>query len=481
MVTCVSTLQAEPEGRTGPSSTPSAAVYCNCLAFITRFVAASPLSCAGPALPSAPPGVLSAALDAGYLPCLERMLRCGLRSFSTVGDLALVLGMYFGVDIEGPSASSHAWSLMLPYGREREAAAWLATTAKMVRRVLVAADPGRCEDVSASMTVTQWVCYFVRSFLWEAAEGAATGLGQQQPAGGRIGASPSHLSPAASGAENYRSSEDGGTASGSSGSGSIGSGGAGSSGGEGCAPSPGGSSCLTDDPSPLPTQQRLRLLSFALPLWLPLFTDMPALCSRISVAHEVWVASVGNAVPLLGLGFGALALASQRGDTRAAESWRAMLLGGQDLPSLLASWRERLERKGAGRKPQGSQAEVGLLAGIRELEMQVRAMDSDSSTLRAPVMLGVGTVAWPLVGLLAPPCEARQVLACCSNPRCAELAGDSEAGVVLRRCGGACGGAAAYCCAACQRAHWAAGHREECTGKRRGGGRAGAAGSGQKD
>ncbi len=43
------------------------------------------------------------------------------------------------------------------------------------------------------------------------------------------------------------------------------------------------------------------------------------------------------------------------------------------------------------------------------------------------------------LGLLFPPCSAGNVLACCSNPRCAELAGNSEAGVVLSRCGGACG------------------------------------------
>ncbi len=210
--------------------------------------------------------------------------------------------------------------------------------------------------------------------------------------------------------------------------------------------------------------------------------DLPALCSRMSATDEVWVASVGNAVPLLGLAFGALALALQRGDTRAAESWRGLLLGGPDMASLLASWRERLERKGAGRKAQGSQAKVGLLADIQELERHVRATDSDSDMIRTPkLLLGVGTGVWPLVGPLAPPCSAGGMLACCSNPRCAELAGDSEAGVVLKRCGGACGGAAAYCCAACQRAHWAAGHREECTGRRWALERAGAAGGGKGD
>jgi hypothetical protein len=48
----------------------------------------------------------------------------------------------------------------------------------------------------------------------------------------------------------------------------------------------------------------------------------------------------------------------------------------------------------------------------------------------------------------------------CSNPRCACLEGPSEAGVKIQSCAGCRG--ARYCSAACQRAHWKAGHKEVC-------------------
>ncbi|KAG2450372.1 hypothetical protein HYH02_004876 [Chlamydomonas schloesseri] len=49
----------------------------------------------------------------------------------------------------------------------------------------------------------------------------------------------------------------------------------------------------------------------------------------------------------------------------------------------------------------------------------------------------------------------------CSNPACIELEGDCEAERPLKACAG-CGGAAAYCCRACQVAHWKAGHKAAC-------------------
>ncbi len=200
----------------------------------------SPLSCAGFSLPPALSAALTAALDAGYLPCLERTLRCGLRSFPAVAEFALVFDRFFSTDMDGrftgPCASSDAWFLMLPYGKEREAAAWLATTAKMVRRVLVTANSSRLQDVVAGILVTQWLCQSVQSFLWEAADGAMEGLGQQQPAGGQGVASPSNVSPVASCVGDHESTGDrcAASSSSSSSSSSTGSGGASSSG----APSP---------------------------------------------------------------------------------------------------------------------------------------------------------------------------------------------------------------------------------------------------
>ncbi|PNH03920.1 hypothetical protein TSOC_009954 [Tetrabaena socialis] len=61
----------------------------------------------------------------------------------------------------------------------------------------------------------------------------------------------------------------------------------------------------------------------------------------------------------------------------------------------------------------------------------------------------------------APGERGAMLLPACSNPLCANLAGDSEADLPLRACGGC--GRARYCCAGCQREHWRAGHRAECT------------------
>ncbi|PNH05656.1 hypothetical protein TSOC_008061 [Tetrabaena socialis] len=58
------------------------------------------------------------------------------------------------------------------------------------------------------------------------------------------------------------------------------------------------------------------------------------------------------------------------------------------------------------------------------------------------------------------PGERGALLTTCSNPLCASLAGDSEADLTLRACGGC--GRPRYCCPACQKAHWRAGHRAEC-------------------
>ncbi|PNH02338.1 hypothetical protein TSOC_011693 [Tetrabaena socialis] len=65
-----------------------------------------------------------------------------------------------------------------------------------------------------------------------------------------------------------------------------------------------------------------------------------------------------------------------------------------------------------------------------------------------------------IAAVLLPPAEARALLRTCSYPACANLAGDSEADLRLQSCAKCA--AAAYCCRACQVAHWRAGHREAC-------------------
>ncbi|KAG2497654.1 hypothetical protein HYH03_004393 [Edaphochlamys debaryana] len=56
--------------------------------------------------------------------------------------------------------------------------------------------------------------------------------------------------------------------------------------------------------------------------------------------------------------------------------------------------------------------------------------------------------------------EVRALLPACANPACVNLAGDSEAGLQLKRCRGCA--QASYCSGECQAAHWKAGHKAVC-------------------
>ncbi|KAG2430856.1 hypothetical protein HXX76_009830 [Chlamydomonas incerta] len=58
----------------------------------------------------------------------------------------------------------------------------------------------------------------------------------------------------------------------------------------------------------------------------------------------------------------------------------------------------------------------------------------------------------------------------CSNWACVAMEVDCEAEVQLKACGGACGGAVAYCCRACQLEDWRAGHKTSCGGRAGGNG-----------
>ncbi len=421
-------------------------------------------------LPAAPPPALSAALDAGYLPCLERTLRRSVGAFSSLSHMVDQYTQFFG-DWMLPKPGQPTpmkglvpvrWSLLLPYGSEREAAALLVTFSKIMRQALEHASAGT--DREACVSLLRWFCNMRHHLMYDPLEDVAAELVQLEARG---------------------SSSQGGASSSAAGSGAQKRGAAATRSSRGSSDKPAaGTAAPSQQPSPAvssavaisgglsaPVQQLLRLLSFAVPYcWLPLFVDLPALSDRLAYRDEIWRSQVNDAVKMLELALRALLLAMQRGDMRAAESWRAVLKSMPQVKGLLSSWRARLEReRAAGRSGDG---DLLLLQHIKQLEGRLVVVDPEMHPAQVVVVEESLQEGWFLLELLAPPCDARQVLPFCSNPRCAELAGDSEAGVVLMRCGGACGGAAAYCCAACQRAHWAAGHKEEC-GKR-GRGRAGA-------
>ncbi len=410
------------------------------------------------------------------------------------------------------------WPMLLSYGTEKEAAAFLATAAKVARRALGASRESG-GDFKACNTILSWLHSMGWSLFLQARD-LADLVGQRTVQGGgassngapgsmrwrEAGSNGSGSSDGGGGGEGSRSGSSDGDGDGKGGGGTGNSGGDGNSGGgggdgcEGDTPPPsstGGSSFATPAPATHsatatadnlshPEQQLLRLVSFGLTLWLPLWVELlSASLQEKRLVEGSWHAEALLASNLLATGLRSLLLALQRGNTRAAESWKGLLGSAGELQILLVGCRqvqvEADERKGEGTEGgaqghgEGAEGQEGgsserkeLLDCLAIVSKLLILMDLDVGRELSTEEIGVSE-GWegasPLLGLLAPPCDARQLLACCSNPRCAELVGDSEAGVVLRRCGGACGGAAAYCCVACQRAHWAAGHREECTGK----------------
>ncbi|PNH03167.1 hypothetical protein TSOC_010803 [Tetrabaena socialis] len=125
------------------------------------------------------------------------------------------------------------------------------------------------------------------------------------------------------------------------------------------------------------------------------------------------------------------------------------------LAAVLQSW-EVGGSVGAGDEAASTQAaaEAAEEAGAGVLLTAWRRVEEGSTSY-------VAEIQW-LVPTLVPVAEARGVLRTCSHPGCVSLAGDSEAEAEagLLVCGGC--GAARYCCADCQAAHWRAGHERAC-------------------
>jgi hypothetical protein len=111
----------------------------------------------------------------------------------------------------------------------------------------------------------------------------------------------------------------------------------------------------------------------------------------------------------------------------------------------------------------------GLLQLLRRLGLEDDATALERGAVEWVVQMDAGTVPASPEGrgrpVALPPLSACEgLMRTCSNPRCANLEGDSEAELRLQVCAG-CGGPS-YCGRACQVAHWRAGHKEACAGKR---------------
>ncbi|KAG2501484.1 hypothetical protein HYH03_001262 [Edaphochlamys debaryana] len=163
-----------------------------------------------------------------------------------------------------------------------------------------------------------------------------------------------------------------------------------------------------------------------------------------------------------------------------AVGWSWKVRGALEDASSASAWRPGAVR-GVAEVLRGLEGRTKLAAAMEHLAKQLEAWASGEEA--GGLALGeweedsvVGTLGVALAGLLVPPAEARRRLGlpACSNPACANLAGDSEAGLRLRQCGGC--GQASYCCRECQTAHWRSGHKEACGGGSGGGSGSGGAG-----
>ncbi|KXZ54036.1 hypothetical protein GPECTOR_5g145 [Gonium pectorale] len=154
-------------------------------------------------------------------------------------------------------------------------------------------------------------------------------------------------------------------------------------------------------------------------------------------------------------GGAASALAGAASSTSARSGSAASAVGGAAAPSPLP-WRPELLREVAAQLRLSG--EHGLAAhGDDVAQFLERGCQGPGPGEQLPH--------WPLASALLTPDEARRLLPSrCANPVCANLEGDSEADLTLKACAGC--GAVGYCCRPCQTAHWRAGHKEACGGKR---------------
>ncbi|KAF8068441.1 PU1 [Scenedesmus sp. PABB004] len=221
-----------------------------------------------------------------------------------------------------------------------------------------------------------------------------------------------------------------------------------------------------------------------------------------------WAAALGRALCVAGVGLAAVCTAEEaaamdemgKGSHQHARG-RSMSVVQQGIGTLspllraVAQWLATMLRcvrppgeRGAagaeGARLRGAAEQIArwphwaaVLRGEGAVLDETTWFDTRSREVRGPVAgltcdcfrRGVGHLAAPAMALGAELGNAfpLSALAWCANPRCATLAGMSEAAPVARRRCSACRGAR-YCSEDCQRVHWRSGHKEACARVRAG-------------
>ncbi|KXZ48306.1 hypothetical protein GPECTOR_29g80 [Gonium pectorale] len=399
-------------------------------------------------LPAEPPPALAAALDGGLLRCLERLMRRGGRDPQRP-EATLLQGL-----VQEVCQSQSVWSYLAPllaYGEPRQAAALLATMRKLLRTCEPRVPGAGC--LAPMPNLHDCILLAITCFLGdvkiagvveqaEVAAAAAPGDGPPSPASQQL---LSLLSCAACEWLPELSQ-------------SL-------------------SHCILSKGTAIPG----RLLTLL--AWLPLLAGRcvvqpcTAADRRPPDDDAGGGASGGGAAPgqpgavLRSLVAACCAVAAVFVEAAAVQAPAAAAAAGPSGTTAAAApaapplpWRPGLLREAAaGLRSCGDQDMAAHAEGLAAY-LELGGDGACEALRQAPPPPG------PLVSALPSPTEARRLLpGRCANPRCANLAGDSEADLTLKACAGC--GAVDYCCRPCQTAHWRAGHKGECGRMRGNGGR----------
>lgn len=444
---------------------------------------------------------MSAALSAGYVPCLERLLRECQRARDAAPCATVMLGLL---------AKGGNLLHLMTYSNVRQVAALVATAGKLLtRHGLGFLQPGKTGGVlnvllpvmkGDAVSTNHLACFL--QFLGYLARIVA------------VAAEGTNCASTAGSGEAAGASSDGGGSS---------SGGSGSSSGRPAGPASNAQSAAAPAAAADSGARFRALASLALVRWLPLLAHVASTPAELhtdtnSRAFYGVISLVASCVVMdvLPVVVSAYQGSVARGDAAAAASWRDFLLHDVRLQSWLEEVVEQLGAAKAGcsillpfalsraaaalesflpafpEVVQGAlAAETRLIGVLRSLFGPFGARPSAQLLLRLERLVAGGVSGdvqghgglggeWTLASgeqasgdsscgrvaavALVPPCRLAEVLELplCANLRCRNVEGPSEVDLKLSRCGRC--QAVWYCCRECQEEHWRARHKLVCSG-----------------